>query len=295
MKILVLGHKGMLGSDLMLRLGAAHDVTGIDIGDFDITAGDDCARVIAECSPEVVINAAAYTNVDGCEANRERCFAVNAGGVKNVALACRGKGIRIVHFSTDYIFDGRKETPYVESDPPAPLNVYGASKLEGERFLEAFSDHWLLIRTAWLYGQNGKNFVKTILEKSSAVKTLDVVDDQIGAPTYSWDLAAAVRLLIEGGQEGIYHLTNRGRCSWYEFACKILLYAGKTDVTVRPIRSQGLARSAVRPAWSVLSSRKFSEETGKTMRFWQIALQDYLGLSGLPQIEAGEEMGPFRE
>ncbi|MCX5823129.1 MAG: sugar nucleotide-binding protein [Deltaproteobacteria bacterium] len=137
--------------------------------------------------------------------------------------------------------------------------------------------------------------MKTILEKASAVKTLDVVDDQIGAPTYSWDLAAAVRLLIEGGQEGIYHLTNGGRCSWYEFACKILLYAGKTDVTVRPIRSQGLARSAVRPAWSVLSSRKFSEDTGKTMRFWQIALQDYLGLSGLPQIEAGEERGPFRE
>jgi dTDP-4-dehydrorhamnose reductase len=285
MKILVLGHKGMLGSDLMLRLAAAHEMTGIDIGDFDITAEDDCARVISERSPEVVINAAAYTDVDGCETNRERCFAVNAGGVKNVALACRGRGIRIVHFSTDYIFDGRKETPYVETDPPAPLNVYGASKLEGERFLEAFSDHWLLIRTAWLYGQNGKNFVKTILEKSFTVKTLDVVDDQIGAPTYAWDLAAAVGLLIDGGREGIFHLTNRGRCSWYEFACKILEYAGKTGVSVRPIRSQVLARSAVRPAWSVLSSRKFSEETGKTMRSWQTALQDYLGLVELAQTD----------
>lgn len=293
MKILVLGHKGMLGGDLMLRLATAHDVMGIDIGDFDITAGDDCARVIAEYSPEVVVNAAAYTDVDGCEANRDLCFAVNAGGVKNIALACRGRGIRIVHFSTDYIFDGLKETPYVETDTPAPLNVYGASKLAGERFLEACSDHWLLIRTAWLYGQNGKNFVKTILAKSSTVKTIDVVDDQVGAPTYSRDLAAAVQLLIEGAQEGTYHLTNRGCCSWYEFACKILLYAGKTDVTVRPIHSQGLARSAVRPAWSVLSSGKFTEETGKTMRFWQIALQDYLGRSGLPQIEAGEERGPF--
>lgn len=285
MKILVLGHKGMLGSDLMLRLAAAHEMTGIDIGDFDITAEDDCARVISERSPEVVINAAAYTDVDGCETNRERCFAVNAVGVKNIALACRGRGIRIVHFSTDYIFDGRKETPYVETDPPAPLNVYGASKLEGERFLEAFSDHWLLIRTAWLYGQNGKNFVKTILEKSFTVKTLDVVDDQIGAPTYAWDLAAAVGLLIDGGREGIFHLTNRGRCSWYEFACKILEYAGKTGVSVRPIRSQVLARSAVRPAWSVLSSRKFSEETGKTMRSWQTALQDYLGLVELAQTD----------
>ena len=283
----------MLGSDLMLRLAAAHDVTGIDIGDFDITAGDDCARVIAECSPEVVINAAAYTNVDGCEADRERCFDVNAGGVKNIALACRGGGYGSSISAPITSSTAGRRPPYVEADPPAPLNVYGASKLEGERFLEAFSDHWLLIRTAWLYGRNGKNFVKTILEKSSAVKTIDVVDDQIGAPTYSWDLAAAVQLLIEGGQEGIYHLTNRGHCSWYEFACKILMYAGKTDVTVRPIRSQGLARSAVRPAWSVLSSRKFSEETGKTMRFWQIALQDYLTPVGLPQIEAGGERGSF--
>ncbi len=280
MKILILGHRGMLGSDLMLRMMAAHDVTGKDVGDFDITVEDDCGRVIAECSPDVVINAAAYTNVDGCETDRDRCFAVNAVGVKNIALACRGKGIRIVHFSTDYIFDGRKKTPYVEEDEPAPLNVYGASKLEGERFLQAFSDRWLLIRTAWLYGKNGKNFVNTILEKAAAVKTLDVVDDQIGAPTYSWDLAAAVQLLVEGGHEGLFHLTNRGRCSWHEFACKIMQYAGKNDVTVRPIPSADLARPAVRPAWSVLSSRKFSEATGKTMRFWQIALQDYLERTG---------------
>jgi dTDP-4-dehydrorhamnose reductase len=280
MKILILGHKGMLGSDLMLRMMAAHDVTGKDVDDFNIAVEEDCGRVIAECSPDVVVNAAAYTNVDGCETDRERCFAVNAVGVKNIALACRGKGIRIVHFSTDYIFNGRKQTPYLEEDEPAPLNVYGSSKLEGERFLRAFSDHWLLIRTAWLYGKNGKNFVKTILEKAAAVKTLDVVDDQIGAPTYSWDLAAAVQLLIEGGHEGLFHLTNRGRCSWHEFACKILQYAGKKDVIVRPISSAGLARPAARPAWSVLSTRKFSEATGKAMRFWQIALQDYLERTG---------------
>jgi dTDP-4-dehydrorhamnose reductase len=280
MKILILGHQGMLGSDLMLRMTATHDVTGKDVGDFDITMEDDCGRVIAECSPDVVINAAAYTNVDGSETNRERCFAVNAVGVKNIALACRGKNIRIVHFSTDYIFDGRKGSPYGEEDPPAPLNVYGASKLEGERFLQAFSDRWLLIRTAWLYGKNGKNFVKTILEKADAVKILDVVDDQIGSPTYSWDLAAAVQLLIEGGHEGFFHVTNRGRCSWHEFACKILQYARKNDVIVRPIPSAGMARPAVRPAWSVLSSRKFSEATGRAMRFWQIALQDYLERTG---------------
>jgi dTDP-4-dehydrorhamnose reductase len=280
MRILILGHKGMLGSDLMLRLTAAHDVAGKDVDDFDIAAEVDCRRVIEECAPDVVINAAAYTNVDGCETDRDRCFSVNAVGVKNIALACRGKGIRIVHFSTDYVFDGGKAVSYVEADEPSPLNVYGASKLEGERFLLALSDRWLLIRTAWLYGRNGKNFVKTILEKAAMVKTLDVVDDQVGAPTYSWDLSAAVQLLIEEGHDGLFHLTNRGRCSWYEFACKILQYAGISDVTVRPIGSAGMARPAVRPAWSVLSSRKFTEATGRTMRFWQIALQDYLEKTG---------------
>ncbi|MCE5264725.1 MAG: dTDP-4-dehydrorhamnose reductase [Deltaproteobacteria bacterium] len=276
MKILVLGYKGMLGSDLMLRLASAHDVTGKDVDDFDITVEDDCRRVVDECSPDVVINAAAYTNVDGCEAERDRCFLVNATGVKNIALACRGRGTLIVHFSTDYVFDGQKPAPYTEADEPAPLNVYGASKREGERFLQALSDRWLLIRTAWLYGRSGKNFVKTILEKGAELKTLDVVDDQIGSPTYSWDLSAGVKLLVEGRHEGLFHLTNRGRCSWYEFACRILQYAGMNDVTVRPIRTGDLARPAMRPAWSVLSSRKFSEATGKTMRFWQIALQEYL-------------------
>jgi len=283
MKILILGHKGMLGSDLMLRLAVSHDVIGKDVEDFDLTLEGDCRRVIKECSPDVVINAAGYTNVDACETDRERCFAVNAVGVKNIALACGGKGILIVHFSTDYVFDGRKKTPYLEDDEPAPLSVYGSSKLEGERFLQALSDRWLLIRTAWLYGKNGKNFVKTILEKASAVKTLDVVDDQIGSPTYSWDLAGAVQLLVEGGQQGLFHLTNRGRCSWHEFARKILQYAGKNDVAVRAIPTAALARPAVRPAWSVLSSRKFTEATGKTMRFWQIALQDYLERTVCPK------------
>ena len=150
MKILVLGHRGTLGSDLMLRMQGAHDITGKDIDDFDISVEEECRHVIADSSPDVVINAAACTNVDECEKDRNRCYAVNAVGVKNAALACGRKGIRIVHFSTDCIFDGRKPIPYVEEDEPAPLNVYGASKLEGERFLQAFSQGWLLIRTSWL-------------------------------------------------------------------------------------------------------------------------------------------------
>lgn len=279
MKILILGHKGMLGSDLMLRLTKAHDVTGRDADAFDIVSAEDCGRVVAESAPDVVINAAAYTNVDGCEVNRERCFAVNAAGVKNLALACRGKGITLVHFSTDYVFDGRKGTPYVEEDPPAPLNVYGASKREGEQHLRDLAERAILIRTAWLYGPHGNNFVKTILEKASAVKTLEVVDDQIGSPTYTRDLAAAVQLLIEGGHTGIFHVTNSGCCSWYEYACTIVRYAGMNGVTIRPIGSERSARPALRPSWSVLSCRKFTAASGMTLPPWQSALRDYLKLS----------------
>ncbi len=280
MKILVLGHRGTLGSDLILRMGGAHDITGKDVDNFDISVEEECRRIIEESSPDVVINAAACTNVDDCETDRDRCFAVNAVGVKNVALACGRTGIRIVHFSTDFIFDGRKPSPYVEEDEPAPLNVYGASKLEGERFLQAFSDRWLLIRTSWLYGRNGRNFMKTVLAEAEEAKTLDVANDQVGCPTYSWDLAGAVQLLIERGDQGIFHLTNRGRCSRHEFARKALQYAGKTDVTVRAVTQAELCRPAAVPARSVLSCRKFFETTGKTMRFWQIALQDCLARPG---------------
>ncbi len=285
MRILILGNKGMLGSELMLRLAGAHDVTGRDMDAFDIVSEDDCRRVIQECSPDVVINAAAYTNVDGCETNREGCFAVNAAGVKNVALACRGRRITIVHFSTDYVFGGTKRSPYREDDPLAPINIYGASKLEGERYLQSLAENYLLIRTAWLYGRHGKNFVKTILEKASTLKTLEVVDDQIGSPTTCRDLAAAVEILVEGGHRGVFHVTNRGRCSWFQFARTIVEYAGKSDVTVRPIGSETLSRPALRPAWSVLSGRKFAAATGMTMPTWRKGLKDYLADTGeLPGV-----------
>lgn len=276
MKILILGHRGMLGSDLMLRLAAGHEVEGRDVDTFDITSEADCGRVVEETSPGAVINATGYTNVDGAETDRDRCFAVNATGVKNLALACRGRGVTLVHFSTDYVFDGRKSTPYVEQDEPAPLSVYGASKLAGEHYLQSLGEEWLLIRTAWLFGRHGRNFVRAILDKTATEKTLEVVHDQIGSPTHTWDLAGAVELLISGGQRGIFHAASRGRCSWYEFACKILQIAGRTDVTIHPIGSDRLLRPAVRPAWSVLSGRKLYEACGRALPPWQVALQDYL-------------------
>jgi dTDP-4-dehydrorhamnose reductase len=276
MKILVLGHKGMLGTELMARLGIAHEVTGKDMGDFDITSPESCRQVICETNPEVVINAAAYTNVDGAEKDGDTCFAVNAEGVKNVALACRQEQLRIVHFSTDYIFDGTGRTPYREDDAPSPCGIYAQSKAAGEKYLKESSENYLLIRTAWLYGRSGKNFVKTILEKASNADTLRVVDDQTGSPTYSRDLAGAVRILLEQGHRGVFHVTNRGSCTWYAFTKKILAYAGLAHVAVEPIPTKDLRLPAPRPAYSALGTSKFTEATGKVLRFWQLALQDFI-------------------
>lgn len=276
MKILLLGCRGMLGSELLVSLRADHEVTGKDIDDFDIASAADCRWIIEENCPDIVINAVAYTDVDGCEAEREKCFAVNAVGIKNISLACQGKNIRIVHFGTDYVFDGKKDGPYHEDDACRPLNAYGQSKLAGEKFLFELSDNFLLVRTAWLYGGRGKNFVRTILEKAKTVRQLDVVDDQVGCPTYTVDLACAVKGLVEDGRRGLFHVTNGGFCSWYEFAQAILEYAGITEVDVRPIKSDELKRPAIRPCYSVLEGDKYSRVTGITMRPWRIALRDCL-------------------
>jgi dTDP-4-dehydrorhamnose reductase len=276
MKILIMGHRGMLGSDLMEALGKDHEVSGIDRDEFDIASAEDCLRVVEEFTPEVIVNAAAYTDVDGCETNRAACFSVNAEGVRNIASACKGRKTKIVHYSTDYVFDGTKGEPYLEDDPCRPINLYGESKRRGEQALIETAEDHVLIRTAWLYGRQGKNFVKAILAKAKDDGKLRVVDDQIGSPTYSLDLALATKLLVECDSRGIYHVTNRGVCSWYQFAQRIVEYAQLSGVTVEPIKSNEIDRKANRPAYSVLSNRKFMEATRKAMRPWQVALNEYL-------------------
>jgi dTDP-4-dehydrorhamnose reductase len=276
MKILLLGHKGMLGSDLLEQMRLHHEVVGMDKEEIDITSADDCAKAIEATAPQIVINAAAYTNVDACETAKEECFAVNAEALKNIATACRNKNIRIVHFSTDYVFNGTGSVPYKEDDDCDPINTYGASKLAGENYLQTLAQNYIIIRTAWLYGVNGKNFVWKILEKAKTTPRLTVVDDQLGSPTHTKDLAAAVDHLIEKNAQGIFHVTNRGSCSWYQFAVKILQEAGIDDVEVSPIKSDQFPSPAKRPAYSVMSMQKFIQATGKAMQPWQLGLQDYL-------------------
>ncbi len=276
MRVLILGAKGMLGSDLMARLEVDHDVVGKDIGDFDLTDEESCRRVIDDTRPQVVINAAAYTDVDGAETERELCFAVNTRGVHNLCVTCREQQVRIVHISTDYVFDGTKGKLYTEDDIPRPINVYGASKRAGEEIIEREGGEYTIVRTAWLYGKNGKNFVTTIINKAKEEHFLRVVDDQRGSPTYTWDLAGAIKCLVEMGATGLFHVTNRGLCSWYTFARKIIEYVGIKEVTIEPITSACLNRKAPRPAFSGMSTSKFTEVTGKTLRFWPLALEDFL-------------------
>ncbi len=275
MKVLLLGHKGMLGSDLMAQFRHRHEVVGMDIDEINITRASDCRRAVADTEPDLVINAAAYTNVDACEAAREECFAVNGEAVKNITAACRDKNITLVHYSTDYVFDGNADSPYLEDSPCNPINTYGASKLTGEHYLRQMTDNYLLIRTAWLYGAKGKNFVQAILERARTTGRLTVVDDQTGSPTCSRDLAAATELLIDKKARGIFHVTNRGYCTWFDFARKILAEAHLDAVELTPIKSDELQREAKRPAWSVLGMQKFMDTTGKTMQPWQLAFSDY--------------------
>ncbi|MEE9912431.1 MAG: dTDP-4-dehydrorhamnose reductase [Deltaproteobacteria bacterium] len=268
----------MLGSDLAAQFRYRHEVIGMDKDEIDITRASECRKAVADIQPELVINAAAYTNVDGCETAKDECFAVNAEAVKNIAEACRDKSIKVIHYSTDYVFDGNGSRPYLEDDPVNPINTYGASKLTGEYHLRHLTDNFIVIRTAWLYGAKGKNFVQAILERARTTGKLTVVDDQTGSPTCTRDLAAATELLVDKNARGIFHITNRGFCTWYDFARKILMEARLDTVELLPIKTGDLQRAAKRPAYSVLGMQKFVGVTGKTMQPWQLAFSDYYRL-----------------
>jgi dTDP-4-dehydrorhamnose reductase len=282
MKILILGARGMLGMDLLSVLSGKHEVCGRDLQDFDITVSGKTREEIEAIHPDVVINCAAYTDVDGSESKKDLAFSVNGDGTRNVALGCAVTGAKMIHISTDYIFDGKSPVPYPEEAQPNPLNVYGDSKLRGEYNIQEVFGNYLIIRSAWLYGQHGKNFVNTIRLLASHQDELRVVNDQRGSPTFTKDLSWAIVQLLKVEYKGILHITNSGFCTWFDFARKILEIKPVLHrrIKVIPITSNELARPAPRPSNSVLDCSRFEKVTGCAMRTWEEALKDYL--SGVP-------------
>jgi dTDP-4-dehydrorhamnose reductase len=278
-KILVIGAKGMLGRDLVETLRSSFpkdEITGWDLEEIDIQEERNTITRIRNLEPGVIVHLAAYTDVDGCELNEKKAFAVNAEGTKHVALGAATCGAKVVTLSTDYVFDGKKGSPYLEEDPPNPLNIYGRSKWKGEQYVQELVKDALIVRTQWLYGKHGKNFVASVLRQAREKGELSVVNDQVGSPTYTFDLSQAIALLIERRAQGIFHVANSHSCTWYHYARTILKLSGMERVKVVPISSKELAYPAVRPAYSVLDTEKLKRETGLTLRPWVEALKDYL-------------------
>jgi len=291
--ILVIGAKGMLGRDLMGILPSSFpndEILGWDIEEIDIQEEDTLFK-IEKLRPDIVINIAAHTNVDGCESDEEKAFAINAEGAKHAALAALKCQAKMVYLSTDYVFDGNKREPYLETDPPHPLNVYGRSKLRGEQYVQELLKDALIIRTQWLYGKYGKNFVTSILRQASEKRTLSIVNDQTGSPTYTIDLAKAIVVLIQYGTRGIFHVANSDLCTWYIFGQAILKLSGMDKVRVVPISSKELGLPAIRPSYSVLNCQKLKKETGLTLRPWSEALKDYLATYRPTRGKPGDREG----
>jgi dTDP-4-dehydrorhamnose reductase len=276
-RFLILGARGMLGADLVAecdRRGIA--AIGLDLPEINITDRANCEDTILTLRPSAVFNCAAYTDVNGAESERGRAFAVNATGAGHVARACRAAQAQCIYMSTDYVFDGTKPTPYLEDDPPCAINAYGASKLAGEHRTMAEGGRWTIVRTSWLYGAGGRNFVRAILEQSAGRRELRVVSDQVGAPTYTHDLACALVEIAIRRLEGIFHVTNDGWCSWYEFARAIVELAGLADVTVEAIASGDYPTPARRPENSRMLDTRGRALGLPPRPHWRDALERFL-------------------
>ena len=278
MRIVVTGAEGMLGQALGRLMGSGEvEYRPYYLSTLDVTDRRGVEEALSRENPDWVIHAAAYTQVDDCESDPERAFTVNVEGARHVADAASAVGARVLYLSTDYVFDGGKGSPYNEDDEPAPLNVYGESKLGGERAVQDAlpADRWVIVRTAWLYGEGGPNFVENILGQAEAGRPLTVVDDQIGNPTWTVELARAIQVIIEAQVAGIYHVVSGGLASWFELAKEILRLTG-TEAPLEAIKTEALEQSARRPAYSVLDTTKFQRDTGVTLEAWQGALALYL-------------------
>jgi dTDP-4-dehydrorhamnose reductase len=276
LRIIVTGASGMLGSVLLPVLQKRHRVWGINAQDCDIGDAEAIAAVLRDHEPELVVHLAAYTDVDGCEANPRLAERVNSLGTRNVTIACAKLDAAMLYMSTDYVFDGTKVGPYGEDDPPNPINVYGKSKFLGEQHVRSVLNRYFIIRTSRLFGPNRGNFVTTILKAAHQQKVLRVVDDQYGSPTYTRHLSLKLAELAETQAYGIYHTTGSGVCSWFEFAQTILDIWPAEGVEVIPIASSESRRAARRPANSVLENRALKQAHVDLMPHWKDALTDYL-------------------
>jgi len=282
LRVLVTGSAGMLGFALRESAPAGVELLEGDLPALDIRDREAVARALRDGRAEAVINAAAFTDVDGCESREAEALAVNGEGAGHVAQACAAAGIPLLHLSTDYVFDGRIPAPgeYVEEDAVAPLSAYGRTKLAGERAIAAAGGRHWIVRTQWLYGLRGKNFVDTMLRLASERPSLAVVDDQVGSPTSTHDLAPVLwRILQRRPPAGLYHATNAGSCSWHGFAAEIFRRAGVT-VELRRTDSGSLGRPAPRPARSVLSNARLAAALGGPLPRWEDALGRYLQRRG---------------
>jgi dTDP-4-dehydrorhamnose reductase len=282
MRVLVTGAGGQVGSDVVAAL-SGHAVTALDRAALDVSDYHACMQTVAISGAEVVIHTAAYTDVDGAEADPERAWAANVVGSQNVALASRHAGAYLIAISSDYVFDGAASQPYDEHAPVSPLGVYGRSKAAGERAaMDANPGATAVVRSSWVYGTTGKNFVKTMLRLASSDRVaVDVVDDQTGSPTWSADLARALVALASQRRAGIYHVANAGATTWHGFAREIFALAGYDPERVRPTTTAALARPAPRPAYSVLSDRMWRLGGFSPLQPWQSALK-----AALPEIVA---------
>jgi dTDP-4-dehydrorhamnose reductase len=273
MKLLVTGAAGMLGRDVVLAAGnAGHAVAGFGRAELDVTDPDALDRKLDLERPDIVLNCAAWTDVDGAEGAEEAAFAVNGTGAGNVAAAAAKVGAGVVYVSTDYVFDGAKGAPYVESDQPAPLSAYGRTKLAGEEATAAANKRHFIVRSAGLFGIGGNNFVETMLRLAESQNEVLVVRDQVGSPTYTWHLAYGLVRLIEGIEYGIHHMAAAGQCSWYEFAREIFEQA-KVECKVLSVTTEEFGRPARRPPFSALTSQR---EHAIRLPSWQDGLAGYL-------------------
>ncbi len=289
--VLITGCRGQLGSDLLEGLSSDYRVDGIDIDDLDLTDAGGVFEYFRETRPKMVVHAAAYTDVDGCESNVGQAMTVNGTATRQIALACRDIGAKMIYYSTDYVFDGagRDGRGYVEEDRPDPQTVYGRSKLAGEKAIAGVLEDFVVLRIAWTYGATGSNFVKTMVrlgktqikqkELGEVPKPLQVVDDQIGNPTWTVEVVRQTQRVIRERVRGLCHATSEGSCSWYEFARDVFEELSM-DVDVEPCSTDQYPRPAPRPKWSVLENARLKAQDSNVMRDYRVALREFISMHG---------------